>query len=147
MKLVQGNMLGVIGEPNSTCFITTNVIIKNNGALVMGAGIAKAVRDMFPGIDKQFGERILNSGMRWHYGALLDLEADVNPFQVKHHYSDKADLELIRNSVLALKHHAETWPDVTFHLNFPGIGNGGLEREEVEPLLEILPDNVNLWTF
>ena len=56
--------------------ITTNAIIKRNGAVVMGAGIAKQMRD-----------------------------------------------------------------------KYPGIGNGGLASWAVAPLLQNLPDNVQIWTF
>lgn len=39
----------------------------------------------------------------------------------------------------------QDWKSKKIHLNFPGIGNGGLKRSNVLPLLERLPDNVKVW--
>ncbi len=36
-------------------------------------------------------------------------------------------------------------PHITVALNFPGIGYGGLNRNEVLPIISILPDNVEIW--
>ena len=34
---------------------------------------------------------------------------------------------------------------IDFNVNFPGIGNGGLNKVDVLPLLSLLPDNVCIW--
>jgi len=38
-------------------------------------------------------------------------------------------------------------PTAQIHLNFPGIGNGGLPRTQVFPLLQPLPGNVTIWEY
>ena len=144
--------------------ITTNSVVKKNGALVMGRGLAKQARDAIPGIDKQFGQRIQwfrNETGHWTYGLLLPkLTADtqllrhgnfgfnsLGAFQVKYNFSEAAILELIVYSTGMLAERARSEPDKTFALNFPGIGNGGLEYDTVKPVVDLLPDNVNVWTF
>lgn len=140
-----GDMWSVFDEVDYFV-ITTNSIVKNNGALVMGAGIAKQVRDKWPGIDVEIGdaiEKICGSGGK--YGLLLGNKIGV--FQVKYHFKDMANLDLIKRSALDLEEYARTNPDKTYALNYPGIGNGRLKRWAVDPLLENLPDNVQIWTF
>jgi hypothetical protein len=67
-------------------------------------------------------------------------------FQVKDHWANKATLELIATSVDILRKLAKTdWKDKKISLNFPGIGNGKLDRKDVLPLLHKLPDNVTIW--
>ena len=134
--------------------ITTNSVLKKNGALVMGRGLAKQARDSIPGIDKQFGQWIQefrNETGHWTYGLLLPKpgfeNADFGIFQVKYNFSEAAILELIVYSTGMLAERARNEPNKTFALNFPGIGNGGLEYDTVKPIVDLLPDNVNVWTF
>ena len=123
--------------------ITTNAIIKKNGGLVMGAGIAKTCRDRWPGLDVKLGTAIKQNGPE--YGVILGRKLGI--FQVKHHFKDAADLELIAASARKLAVIAAAQKDERFDLNFPGIGNGKRSYAEVKPLLDILPDNVYVWTF
>lgn len=142
----KGDMLTEVGAPNTIVFITTNNIVKSNGALVMGAGIAKRVRDNYPGSDLVFGHWIKVSGNS-PYGLLYREEADIGIFQTKDHYKDDADIGIIELSVTHLTILANEHSHATFHLNYPGIGKGNLSKDVVAPLLEPLPDNVHVWTF
>lgn len=66
-------------------------------------------------------------------------------FQVKEHFGDKADLELVRRSAIVLAEYARQHSDVQVRMNYPGIGWGGRRhRREVEPLLDCLPENVTV---
>ena len=126
--------------------ITTNSTIKNNGAVVMGRGIAKTVRDKWHGIDVTFGRKITETcGSGGFYGVLFD--DNVGFFQVKYHWGDQARLDLIKSSTAALWLSASAAPDRKFALNMPGIGNGGLAYSLVKPIVDELPDNVDIWTF
>jgi hypothetical protein len=126
--------------PDVYLFTANNVRTKA-GKLVMGAGAAKAVRNAYPGID-----------LRIPVDALVTY-AEVKPgsgqwigrFQVKHHWKDAAELELIKRSSQLLSSHAKQRPNVQFHLNAPGVGNGQLLWADVDPLLQILPDNVSVY--
>ena len=128
--------------------VTCNSYIRTDGALVMGRGAAKEMRDSIKGIDKIFGDVVLRKyGNLGKYGVILVVsqKRGLGVFQVKHHFKDKASLDLIKFSVKELIYHAERLGSHIFHLNFPGIGNGRLNKKEVLPLLTNLPDNVIVW--
>ena len=64
--------------------------------------------------------------------------------QVRRHYDDKADLELIAFGIHRLKIFAvET--DYVIHLEYPGLACKELKKNQVVSILETLPDNVHVW--
>jgi hypothetical protein len=131
--------------------ITTNSTLRRDGALVMGRGIARQARERFPGLDAALGQEIQQRcGSLGVYGLLISPrwpQARLGGFQVKRHWGRAADLALIANSVAALAAWTADHPDRAVCLNFPGIGNGGLARSAVRPLLEPLPDSVTIWEY
>ena len=134
---------------------TGNSYIKRNGSLVMGAGAAKAVRDAYPGFDQAIGKAITLQypGYNSQYGLIWPDRTDlkhqglplIGCFQVKFHFKDRAKTWLIESSAQKLTRLALEKPEITFHMNYPGIGNGGLSEHYVAPLLTCLPDNVILY--
>lgn len=144
-KYYTGDMWEIL--PATDHFIvTTNAVVKADNALVMGAGIAKQLRDRVPGIDKRFGIAVLNiTNSRGEYGCLLSNPFSI--FQVKHHYKSPADLGLISISTAGLQQFALENPGKRFDLNYPGIGLGGLSPAVVKPIIDTLPDNVNIWSY
>lgn len=145
MVIVHGDMW----EEYSTAdlfLVTTNSFITKEGKLVMGAGIAKEARDRFSGLDKAFGKRIKHLS---RYGILVsDKWPDkvLGAFQVKYHFKDKADLDLIRYSTEMLQQWIKNHAALNIHLNFPGIGNGKLDPADVLEIISCLPNNVFVWT-
>ncbi len=139
--------------------ITTNATITVRGALVMGRGIARQARDRFPGLDAALGKQILSTcgnpstllrAGQGQYGLLVSPlwpEARLGAFQVKRHYAQPASLELIQHSTAVLCAWCIDHPDASVHLNFPGIGNGRLRREDVLPIVMQLPDQVTIWEY
>ncbi len=131
--------------------ITTNATIKRNGALVMGRGIARQAQNRFPELDAALGRRILRiCGNQGLYGLIISPrwpEARLGAFQVKRHYSQPASLELIQHSTATLYAWCVEHPDASVHLNYPGIGNGRLRREDVLPIVSQLPDRVAIWEY
>lgn len=148
--------------------VTTNATLRNgDNGLVMGRGAALEVKERFPGIDAVFGCLLQAKGLyHWQryagpratapYGVLLTpvkyqgRSLLVGAFQVKWHFKDKADLALIAWSAGTLNGYLRATTDRngstrTVALNFPGIGNGGLTKEEVAPLLLGLPDTVRIY--
>lgn len=115
---------------------TANAIRTRDGRLVMGAGAAKQVRDSYPGIDRQIPIDKPVTYVEVSPGQWL------GRFQVKDHWQDAARLDLIEQSARILAAHAIKRPNVRFHLNAPGVGNGRLSWTEVFPLLQALPSNV-----
>jgi len=139
--------------------ITTNAAIKRNGALVMGRGIARQARNRFPGLDTALGQQILSvcgspsASLRTgqgEYGLLVSPRwptAKLGIFQVKFHYRQAASLDLIRRSTAMLCAWCADHPYTQVALNFPGIGNGRLRREDVLPIVAQLPDQVTIWEY
>ena len=141
MILERGDMWSIFNETD-IFMITTNPIIRKDGAVVMGRGIAKETKDRFPGLPYKFAEFLEASGFS-KIGMIGEYEdTDIWWFMVKDHWREHAKLEIIKESV-DLVHKIRS--NFRVDLNFPGIGNGGLKREDVLPLLEDLPDNVHIW--
>lgn len=54
-------------------------------------------------------------------------------------------LQVVNQSAMALKVWCIAHPYARVDMPFPGIGNGGLDREQVYPLIKDLPDTVYVW--
>lgn len=142
----RGNMWNAFHDTDAFC-ITTNSYIRNDGELVMGRGIAKMAKTVFDDLPKALGEKIDHLET---YGLMPSNRNEVDKivaFQVKTHFRNQADLDLIGKSAGGLLQMAERYPDKRFDLNFPGIGNGGRDQSEVMPIIEDLPKNVHVWRF
>lgn len=144
-----GNMLAGI-VPGDVYLVTTNSFVRRDGALVMGRGAAKQLALLYPILPFQLGRRIQAScGHLGEYniGVLTNGSGvSLGAFQVKFNFADEADLELIQRSADEL-HRIACEDGRVFHVNFPGIGNGRLSIDDVMPIVETLPDNVNVWRF
>lgn len=143
MKLSTGNMFS---HPASLILVTTNSYVRDNGTLVMGRGAAAELRRHMPDAEQVFGTKVWSfSPQRRHvqlqYGVITSGPWGI--FQVKYHWSKPAIPELISHSVFCLQLIAPNYQSIS--LNYPGIGNGGLTRGEVWPLIKGLPNNVTVW--
>lgn len=127
--------------------ITTNGYVKVNGKAVMGRGIAKQCLERFPGIDKDLGWMIATRGHKvlCFRDAIAQL---IYSFPTKHHWREKADLDLIKLSAEQLADMAIRRPWRVYILPRPGCSNGQRDwLSEVRPIIEpILPDNVHVIT-
>lgn len=136
--------------PYNVLLFTANSTINSKGKLVMGAGTAKVVRDTYPGIDAElgkliphlstFGLCIIDTGAEM--GAEGELQPKFGAFQTKTLWWRESTLDLISYSVEKLGNWANNNKHFDIGLPFPGVGNGGLSRSQVLPLLEGLPNNV-----
>lgn len=149
MKLEKGNMWDMWG--NTDLFlITTNPITRKDGAAVMGRGIAKEAATKFPEIQRSFGQLLESQDNRPHNNCdwICTIDGqDVGYFMVKRHWAAKAELPIIEASVDNLWKWIEELAWERIDLNFPGIGNGGLDRELVLPIIQQLSDNVHVWEY
>lgn len=129
---------------NNIYLFTGNSYITANGALVMGRGAALQVRSRYPGIDVEFGDRIEHLST---YGIVVIPKYNIGVFQVKDHFSKAARPDLIAYSAAVLHNWllVEERREFQVHMNFPGIGNGKLEKRQVMPLIEDLPSNVTVY--
>lgn len=152
MQLRRGDMWSVYDEAD-VFLVTTNAVLTRDYRLVMGGGIAKEALERYPGLDWLWGYRLYSRYWQVYerqqlpiYGVLWPINGEkLAAFQTKRHWREKADLDIITNAAWRLRLVAERYPDKRFHLNFPGIGLGGLRPEEVQPTLAMLPDNVVVW--
>ncbi len=146
MVFQYGNMWSTYGDVD-LFLVTCNSYVTRDGAVVMGRGIARVARDTFAGVDKDFGAKIEHLG---DYGVLLHPEYPANKlalFQVKRHFANNAKLSLIKRATNELCNIVRTLGLDVVALNYPGIGNGGLSFNSVRPIIEALPDSVNVWQF
>ena len=147
MKEIRGDIFDLmIGDFDAFC-ITTNGVVKRNGACVMGRGIAQTCRDRFPGIDKRLGRRILNAGNHvYQLGQYED--GRILSFPVKKRWDEKAILPLIERSCHELNTLVEKKGFDRVLLPRPGCGNGGLSWRDVKPVIApILSDKIYVVTF
>lgn len=113
--------------------ITTNGDINAKGAAVMGRGVALQAKTIVPGIEFMLAARIRKHGN--HCGivarqARLDGQTlIVISFPVKHHWHERANLDLIERSAIELVAGVDRlgFPEIV--MPRPGCGNGGLEWE------------------
>ena len=120
--------------------VTTNGVVKANGNLVMGAGIAKQFASRYPNLPYQLGRKVKTYGnipfmIKQKGYALLS-------FPTKNHYSENSDLELIETSAKKIKTITDKFYWTKVAIPAPGVGLGGLSwNKQVQPLLEKIFDD------
>lgn len=124
---------------NELLFATTNNVVGRSG-LVMGAGNAKAMKDCWPTIANEFAPLCQGD-----YGiAIIEKNNGfLGAFQTKRHWRSPSSYALVENSVSKLLDICDEF--ATIHLPYPGIGNGGLDKNKVLDIIHVLPDNVNVY--
>lgn len=113
----------------------------------MGRGCALEAKTQFPGIDVLLAHEIQKNGN--HVAPLVAPNNEmIWSFPVKHHWRQKADLELIFRSACELMDIVDEWKYENILLPRPGCGNGQLNWEDVKLVLDpILDDRVAVVTF
>lgn len=133
----------VLYVADGICF-TSNGIVKTNNELTMGAGIAKQIRDKWPGTSKYFGSMVKLYGNHVHYQerqVSYEKSIFVFSFPTKNHWRDPSDLELIKQSATELVEQTDRLKLKTIYLPFPGIGLGGLNKSKVRKIINPILDN------
>jgi hypothetical protein len=148
MNEIKANLWDIHKDGWNAICCTCNYIVKTNGELVMGAGIAKQFKDKYPWLAKKWGDKVAK---HWHEDydpqiliTLMKQQPHLIYVQTKRHFKDQSDLQLIYDSVelLCLMVYTLGWKKVL--LPRPGCTNGGLNWEnEVKPKLAPLLDR---WT-
>jgi hypothetical protein len=157
-RIVRGDWFDLAARADLALF-TANAVVTGDGRLVMGAGLARAVRDRFPGIDRQLGGCIRQAERPddYHMAVVFRYErplcnehgrvVGIGAFQVKGDWRAPAGVDLIARSIQILNRYLIERPDDwRVVLNYPGIGLGGLPRATVAPLLEALDDRMIICT-
>lgn len=140
-----GNLFLLPASDTEAGVVTTNGIVKRDGHLVMGAGIAKYCRDSQEGIDAILGKLVAASGNHVYHVRRFDRErmnhcmegyVNILSMPTKHHFKDPSDPELIRRSCRELSAQADALSLTRIYLPAPGCGLGGLDYwNTVRPVL------------
>ena len=138
MTEIFGNIWQYYNREFFRILIPTNGDIKNNGCGVMGRGVARQAVFNVPGIEYDLGNALKSRG-----NVVSRLTEHIYSFPTKHHWQDRSNMDLIRDSAeqlcqLLIRHKTFNWV-----LPRPGCGNGRLQWVVVRPVLISLPDN--LW--
>lgn len=134
----KGDIIENINSFDAVC-ITTNGVVKQDGRLVMGAGVAKAFRNKFHNIDLSIGRKVLKNGNKC-YRITSHNGTDIVTFPTKNHWKDNSCIIRIKLSCIELVELTNKygWADVA--LPKPGCSNGGLSwdyvKEEIKDLLD-----------
>lgn len=133
MQYMKGDPITAI-EDTDMFVVPANAVI-NKDKLVMGAGVARRIRDMFEGADKLGAKLILAKPMPNIYGFVC--KDRIGFLQVKNHFNEVGSLLLLDYGLKQLADWCAKNPDKRVDLPFPCIGQGELTPEEVTPLLEL----------
>ncbi len=132
MKEIHGNLWDATED---YIIITTNGIVKGDGACVMGRGVALQAKDKYPNIPYELGNLITERGNNLHV-----LSHNLISFPVKDHWKEQAKIKIISRSMTQLKHFADRNPSFSFAMPRPGCGNGRLSWAVVKRVLDSLDD-------
>jgi len=133
------DLFAQIKDPfTATCITTNGIIFETRDGVtknVMGAGVAKLVRNKYPGCDEVLGLLILANGNKVQQ--FLSKPVVLVAFPTKNNWKEDSSLQLIEQSARQLKAWADANPQfTTIVLPRPGTLNGGLIWEDVKPILE-----------
>lgn len=167
MEVRVGDLLqeGVLErDPNCKIAIPANGVLNAGGKLVMGAGFAKDVSSQYIALPEIAGMTIRDViDKEGFYGFAFITGSRFALFQSKRHFKNKSSLKLIEKSVKKMLdvvekkrvitdfgHRMKSTGKVQFsqlHIPMPGIGLGGLDREDVENLLYSLLKDDDRFVF
>jgi hypothetical protein len=148
MKICTGDMFSIL-DKTDVFVVTTNSTLKKDRTLVMGRGAALQLKKTIPDIDKLFGQKITSREYNIifvdYFGIGTFYNCIFGALQTKFHFKDPSNIQLINRSVQALTTVATKQNHLRFDVNCPGIGYGKLSFSEIFPIIQQLPNNVNIW--
>jgi len=144
MQIRTGNMF----DYKNNCdllLVTGNSYIKKDSSLAMGRGAAGGLKNLYPGIEYEFGKNITHLVT---YGlVIVEYKQKLfGLFQTKVHFKDKSTTDLIEYSTEKLNDYLkDTRATYCAYLNLPGVGYGGLYYSDVLPIIRKLTGKVIVW--
>lgn len=150
MPIVQDNLWKHPGHPGMIV-ITAHATIGRGGRLVMSTGEAQEAARRIAGIDLQCAQEIETRAVSGVYGFIpvrpsrpAENALGFGLFQTRREINDPADPELIRLSLDCMNQFIARHPKLKIRMNYPGIGEEGLDPQMVAPLLDSLPPTVTV---
>lgn len=150
MPIIQDSLWKHPGNPGMIV-VSGHASVQADGRLLMEDGEAQEAAKRIPGIELQCGQEVLSHAVDGVYGFLPvrpsrpeDRLIGFGLFQTRVSWDGDPDLELIKHSMDGLRRYAELNARLKIRMNFPGLGETGLEAETVAPLLLPLPQTVTL---
>ena len=137
MRNANGDILKFIeidryAQKRAWVIIPTNGFVKRNSRAVMGKGLAKQVSMKFQKLPLQLGQRLSVHGNH----VFKFQEYGIITFPVKTNWFENASLDLIETSLKELVLIIEANPEDNFYIPRVGCGNGKLNWNFVEPIVE-----------
>lgn len=144
MKEETGDILSnkILSKADGICF-TSNGVVSSYGNLVMGAGIAKQFAQRWPELPSQFGAFVKQDGnhVYTHNTNYENNNFWIFSFPTKDNWRKLSSLLLIEQSAKELMKMINEMNLHRVYLPFPGVGYGGLGRDEVRVVLSPILDN------
>ena len=115
-----------------------------DGKLVMDQNIKEKINQESLRLDRLFGQIIQNTcGDMGLYGLIL--HGQIGIFQIGYE-SQGMNMNLFKFSMSKVSEKAtKNWFEI-YNLDLSSIGNGNGKIDSLMPVLEMLPDNVRIWT-
>lgn len=145
MLEVTGNIWDYYADGKNWIVIPTNLELRRNGYAIMGKGLALQASNKLRGLEYSYG-RCLREGMN---SCVEDIINRLIYFPTKYKWRDKSDKILITKSIVDLQvignrwskidHH--NWKDCKVYLPRVGCGNGGLDWNDIRPILKHILDD------
>ena len=137
-NIIKCDIFTQLNKVDAVC-VTTNGVVKRNGELVMGAGIAKQFAINFPQLPKLLGDKVSTHGNYVYHVGDYGCTAILS-FPTKHNYNDNSCIELIKRSAIRLVKWANQSGAKSILIPSPGTGLGGLDKSLVYNVLNNILD-------
>jgi len=152
VSLYTGNLFLLPSGPTEAAVVTTNGMLKSNGDLVMGKGIARYCRDEHAGIATVLGKLVREHGNKPFFAGVytdrhraasgLDPRVSVLSCPTKNDWRRDSDPELIARSCRELVRIANEIGLTTVYLPALGCSAGRLDwNTQVLPLISPILDD------
>lgn len=143
----KANLFDYLNEFDLVLF-SANSVVKANGELVMGAGIAKQFKLRWPSLALDLGSQIVS--LRFYGLVISNISFNetfkLGAFQSKYSFKDSSSIDLIKRSTEALQQYcSNSHPIQRIAMNMPGIGYGNLQFDEVKLITDELPNSVHIY--
>jgi len=114
-------------------------VVKKNGQLVMGGGVAKYFAENYPSLPYKLGQKVRVYGNQPY---LIKIKGDIIvSFPTKNNYKDPSDIELIKKSAIKLENLTTKFRWTKVGIPAPGVGLGKLKWKDVYQVLSPILDD------